>query len=397
MNGIIISHIYQTLLKTVIGSVTIGASSSFSSGPFANGGSQSYSSKPKSFFFKGKDSSKNDRDDMSSLSSNRSSLRKNPRYRPLNHRHPKAPIRNRVKSKLQLGSQNSIGSGSRSKISRHTTPMVHQRRQNVERQLNGNGEVSFGDWKAVGAMTKFSHSSEASVTDRSAVETQGRFFFNTILCPDAPPSSDVSPNDLSWQSLPNMHLCKSSLHFPLSCLFNKRRPDISIPSLHDEAESYFRDASFIQQQSESGSTSRDQPSSSNVFVSWRKEGFTSSLRLSDDNHSDESALSASFADVPGSRVARLRLFPSAKSIFRKKTRAKDWFSFKHRQYHHRQYHNINKGIELQEDPSVASMKTSSSLSCARLLPLQLNTARADLPNLVLARSRLQRCQSITHR
>ena len=63
--------------------------------------------------------------------------------------------------------------------------------------------------------------------------------------------------------------------------------------------------------------------------------------------------------------------------FRKKTTAKDRFSFNHRQYHH-----LNKGnIALQEDPSVVSMKSYSSH--VHLLPPHMAAARADLPNIVL--------------
>ena len=84
-------------------------------------------------------------------------------------------------------------------------------------------------------------------------------------------------------------------------------------------------------------------------------------------------------DAPGPRTG-LRSIRPAKALFakfRKKTTAKDRFSFNHRQYHH-----LNKGnIALQEDPSVVSMK---SYSChVHLLPPHMTAARADLPNVML--------------
>lgn len=192
----------NTAGAVVIGSVTIGGSSSYSSGPFAN---TSYSAKSRSFFSIGKlshrkeptsESSISSKDGMSTLSSNRYSPRKNPKS--YNQRRPKRSMR--LGHSFPVGTQ-SIRS--RSNVSRTTMPMNNRRRQKLEQRVDSH--LSFGDWRAVSHMTEYRHTGQGA-TDASAAMQQSKFFFDALFCPDSPPSSDSNtiPKSMSCQSLPNV-------------------------------------------------------------------------------------------------------------------------------------------------------------------------------------------------
>ena len=192
----------NTAGAVVIGSVTIGASSSYSSGPFDNGSRSYASSKSRSFFtprrHKSPKSDSSSKDDMSSLSSHRSSHQKSPRYRSFNHRHPKAPRldqhHHRIESSRVIkSSQRSVGT----KASHNTVPLSRKKQQQYERRV-GNSQVSFADWRAVSYMTdNFCHQGQA--TDTAAALMQSSFFFDVL---NRPESSASSPKSVSCLSLP---------------------------------------------------------------------------------------------------------------------------------------------------------------------------------------------------
>ena len=188
----------------VIGSVTIGDSSSYSSGPFTSG-SRSYSTR--SFFSFGrrrqKLSASSTRDDMSSLSSNRSrSFRRE--YRALG-RHRKGSI-SRSKSV-------------QSSHSRNTVPLTNRRRQKIDHLVQSNNQVSLGDWNAISYMTaecRNPHHNQA-VTDVGAALQQSKFFFDTLLCPETSQLSDTNTLKSS-QSMPNIYrVCSSDAGASVLC------------------------------------------------------------------------------------------------------------------------------------------------------------------------------------
>lgn len=184
----------NTAGAVVIGSVTIGGDSSFSSGPF---GSQA-SARSQSFLSVGKISRRQDspksESGMSSLSSNRSTSRKTPRYRTFNHQHPKLNNRNRVKSR----SMRSIGTATGSNGSRNTLPMSRRQQKYYDRR---NNKITLADWRAVSFMTESRHPSQA--TDRAAAINQGSVFFNALLYSESSVSS--SDPSMTYQSVPNIH------------------------------------------------------------------------------------------------------------------------------------------------------------------------------------------------
>jgi hypothetical protein len=183
----------NTAGAVVIGSVTIGAAnSSFGSGPFAATGS---SSMTRSFFSLGTISPKSEggissKDDMSSLSSRRSTKRVKPGYRRMNRRQRKSIWLDK-RSRGPNGSPQS----SRSKTSQTTVPMSYRKLQTIERRMDCDRQISFGDWMAVSNMTEFRH--PGLITDAAAILTQRKVFFN-VLCPETSVSSEC-------RSLPNMH------------------------------------------------------------------------------------------------------------------------------------------------------------------------------------------------
>ncbi len=239
----------NTAAAVVIGSVTIGAaSSSYSSGPFAHSGSRSYSSRSHSFFSFGKkyrrgvgtSSGASSKDDMSSLSSHRSSYRMSPKYRPSKQRRQRRPIRtgahNRVNTSFRTSSQLSTHSP-RSNHSPNTVPMSHQKHQELVQRVNS--QVSLGDWRAISFMTECKQPRQ--VTDAGAAKLQREFFFDTILCPE-PTLSDnnVTQTSLTCHSLPNHIRCVAGSDAGASsilCEYNTLR--ILIQPLCDENSSFF--------------------------------------------------------------------------------------------------------------------------------------------------------------
>jgi len=186
----------------VIGSVTIGDSSSYSSGPFTSGSRSS----TRSFFSFGRRrrkfaSGSSTRDDMSSLSSNRStSYRKE--YRALG-RHRKGSI-SRSKS-IQ------------SSHSRNTVPLTNRRRQKIDHLVQSNNQVSLGDWNAISYMTAECRNPNQAVTDVGAALQQSKFFFDTLLCPETSQLSDTNTLKSS-QSMPNIYrVCSSDAGASVLC------------------------------------------------------------------------------------------------------------------------------------------------------------------------------------
>jgi hypothetical protein len=143
------------------------------------------------------------------------------------------------------------------------------------------------------------------------------------------------------------------------------------------AESYFQD---VQQPTSpmqtTIKTSTQSVSNIHAFVPWRKEGFSPSLQLSDDKQSNETATSSEESNPLDARK-RLEIFRPAKAVLAKcakRTNAKDWFSFKKRQYHY-----LRREHCIEDDSEVLSMNSYSSH--VNLLPDKV--ARANLPSLVL--------------
>ena len=196
----------NTAGAVIIGSVTIGADSSFGSGLFAYAGSSIASSR--SFFSLGTISRRQDspaneggasqRDDMSSLSSRRSPKWGNPNRRTMKRKRRGKSVwldRNRLNRVRKNGPVGSPQSSSRSRASRETVPMRHRKLQTIVRRTDSDEQVSFGDWMAVSNMTEFRH--PGLVTDAAAMLSQRKVFFNT-LCPESIPPSEC-------RSLPNMY------------------------------------------------------------------------------------------------------------------------------------------------------------------------------------------------
>ena len=141
------------------------------------------------------------------------------------------------------------------------------------------------------------------------------------------------------------------------------------------AESCFQDAQQLASPHKQSVTASAESVSASRLVPWRKEGFSPSLQLSDSrNESTTSSEETNVLEVK----KRLDLLRPAKAVFakyKKRTNAKDWFSFKKRQYHY-----LRREHCIEEDSEVHSMNSYSSH--VNLLPVQ-NASRADLPNLVL--------------
>ena len=196
----------NTAGAVIIGSVTIGADSSFGSGLFAYAGSSIASSR--SFFSLGTMSRRQDspaneggasqRDDMSSLSSRRSPKWGNRNRRTMKRKQRGKSVwldRNRLNRVRKNGPVGSPQSSPRSRASRETVPMRHRKLQTIVRRTDSDEQVSFGDWMAVSKMTEFRH--PGLVTDAAAMLSQRKVFFNT-LCPESIPPSEC-------RSLPNMY------------------------------------------------------------------------------------------------------------------------------------------------------------------------------------------------
>ena len=156
-------------------------------------------------------------------------------------------------------------------------------------------------------------------------------------------------------------------------------------ALYYIAESFFLEgSSFILPQSVTDSDSTSHPSNEQ-FVPWRKEGFNSSLQLSDSCSAVSSSVESHVPESTTKKVLGL-VTPTkgAKALFskcRKKVKARGGFrSLKHRQYHHMN-RDLHVVAALQEDGEVGSMISYSSNT--NLLPPQ-NVARTATisPNLI---------------
>ena len=138
--------------------------------------------------------------------------------------------------------------------------------------------------------------------------------------------------------------------------------------LYYTAESFFLEgSSFIQPPSVTDSDSTSHPSDEQ-FVPWRKEGFNSSLQLSDSCSAVSSSVESHVPESTTKKVLGL-VTPTkgAKALFskcRKKVKARGFRSFKHRQYHHMN-RDLHVVAALQEDGEVGSMISYSSRNVAR--------------------------------
>jgi hypothetical protein len=202
----------NTAGAVVIGSVTIRASSSISSGPFVNSGS--HSTKSQSMFTRRKrshrrhaapesDSGVSSRDDVSSMSSRRSSYQRSFKHRASNHRRKMTSIRLESRD-VDHGAQiPSLGSLKSSR----TVPLSHRQRQQMERQLNNSDSlVSFGDWRAA-TLDMSEGRSFSEPADEAAILAHRKIVFNT-LCESTQSLSDdnMTPPSSGCHSLPNLHL-----------------------------------------------------------------------------------------------------------------------------------------------------------------------------------------------
>ena len=206
----------NTAGAVVIGSVTIGASSSTCSSHYAKHGESFSSAKSRSFFSVGQGSRQvqltkqkmagsdvesgiSSKDDVSSLSSNRSYLRGNwARQRRFKKSSQNCSF-NGSRTTILVGASQSIGS--QSAISRSTMPMASSKGKKFERRaVNFDRQVSFADWKAVSFMTnEYRHPEQA--TDSAAAMKQKRFFFDLFASNMSDSSSDVAPKGSSCKSL----------------------------------------------------------------------------------------------------------------------------------------------------------------------------------------------------
>lgn len=201
----------NTAGAVVIGSVTIRASSSYSSGQFGNSGSsQVRSAKSPSLFMRRKrshhrhdapksDSGFSSRDDLSSISSRRSSFHRSNKYR--NRRKMKSI---RLDSRdVDPNAQVPLGSlqSSRTNV---TVPLSHRQRQQMERQMKSDSQVLFGDWKATLDLSECRSPSDTA--DAARILTHRKIVFNT-LCPELTQLSNehITPPSSGCHSLPNMH------------------------------------------------------------------------------------------------------------------------------------------------------------------------------------------------
>jgi len=152
------------------------------------------------------------------------------------------------------------------------------------------------------------------------------------------------------------------------------------------AESFFLEgSSFIQPKSVTDSDSTSHPSDEQ-FVPWRKEGFNSSLQLSDSC----SAVSSSSVEshVPESTTKKVLGLVSptkgAKALFfncQRKVTSRGFRSFKHRQYHHMN-RDLHVVAALQEDGEVGSMISYYSSNTNLLPPRNVARAATTSSNLI---------------
>ncbi len=141
------------------------------------------------------------------------------------------------------------------------------------------------------------------------------------------------------------------------------------------AESYFQDAQQLANPHQHSATTPAESVSTSRLVPWRKEGFSPSLQLSDSRNESSTSSDEIRAPVVKKRLDLLRPAKAVFAKYKKRSNAKDWFSFKKRQYHY-----LRREHCIEEDSEVLSMNSYSSH--VNLLPVPA-ASRADLPNLVL--------------
>ncbi len=192
----------NTAGAVVIGSVTIRASSSYSSGPFGNSSSSQVRSTKSPIFTRRKrshdrhdapksDSGISSRDDVSSISSRKSSYQRRIKRRTSNHRRKRMsnaapfPVCS-IKSSL-------------------TVPLSSRQRQMMDKQLISESQVSFGDWRATWDLSECRPTSETA--DQEAILAHRRIVFNT-LCPESTqlPEENMTLSSSGFHSLPNIHI-----------------------------------------------------------------------------------------------------------------------------------------------------------------------------------------------
>lgn len=199
----------STAGAVVIGSVTIRASSSYSSGPFDNSVSSQVHSR--SIFRRRKraqhrqspsksGSGISSRDDLSSISSRKSS------FQGMKHRASKS---RRKMVSMRLDRRNISHDAAQFPIgslkSSLTVPLSYRQRQKLDRQLDIESQVSFGDWRATWDLSACRPCDET--TDDAVIRANRKILFNT-LCPESYRLSDenMTPPSSGCHSLPNMHI-----------------------------------------------------------------------------------------------------------------------------------------------------------------------------------------------
>lgn len=199
----------NTAGAVVIGSVTIGVSSSSCSSQFSRN-HESFSPRSRSFGSIGRLANQTDKirkgtsdngsgtgpkDDMSSLSSSKSNT---PCKRSANRlKHSSITKNTRDKNSFHAASRSL---GSYSTVSRKTIPFSRAQRKKMKRHgMSYHREVSFADWKAVSFMSnEVYHFGQA--TDSAAAIKQKSFFFDVFTSNVSTSSScEDPPNDLSSQ------------------------------------------------------------------------------------------------------------------------------------------------------------------------------------------------------
>ena len=202
----------NTAGAVVIGSVTIRASSSYSSGPYGNSGSsQVRSTKSPLIFTRRKrfhhrhdapksDSGISSRDDVSSISSRKSSYQRRMKRRSSNHYRKIMSIRLDRRDVDQSAAHLPLSSIKSSL----TVPLSYRQRRRMDKQLISDSQVSFGDWRATWDLSECRPTIETA--DQEAILAHRRIVFNT-LCPESTqlPDENMTPSSSGCHSLPNMH------------------------------------------------------------------------------------------------------------------------------------------------------------------------------------------------
>eukprot|EP00804_Cyclotella_cryptica_P015296 CCRYP_005407-RB/>CCRYP_005407-RB protein AED:0.31 eAED:0.31 QI:300/1/1/1/1/1/4/241/1227 len=361
----------NTAGAVVIGSVTIGGSSSISTGPFVN----DQKSPSKSYISIGQVSlskqmvksgtNSGDSSELSSLSSGRSA-----QIWPEQRRNKLFASSQKIPT-TTYSINSTSKSTDKSDLSTSTVPLAHAKSANFKRRLvRFDNQVSFADWKAASFMIS-EYRSPDSVTDSAAAKRQKQFFFDVFTTPISE-DSDASGDHASVHSLStNPRLGVSDFS---QLLIPSKKCDINVDEQWVNAVSPHL-APIINESAEKHVTPADE-----ALIPWRKGGFSSSYQPSDSKKSGGSACSSQSTCIeqweschrtPSNKNVALFIRPvrcfrqSVKSII------KGWFKRK-------KYQTLNG--RLHEDPSVISMQSYSSN--IQLLPAPY-TPLFGLPNLIL--------------